>query len=163
MTFDRSRLGPLTFSCTLVHLIRDGQVLLGKKRRGFGKGNVVGIGGKVQAGESVGDAAIRELEEEIGVKALSMQNMGEIHFYFPHVADHSWNQRVHIFTCRKWEGEPQESPEMAPAWYPIDDLPFDKMWDDDRYWLSDMLEGKKIHKSFVFDEKLKVARWFKTL
>ena len=35
------------------------EVLLGMKKRGFGQGRWNGFGGKVQAGETVEDAAIR--------------------------------------------------------------------------------------------------------
>eukprot|EP00051_Salpingoeca_urceolata_P006046 m.80347 g.80347 ORF g.80347 m.80347 type:complete len:91 (+) comp14659_c1_seq3:1046-1318(+) len=40
-----------------------GRVLLGLKKRGFGQGKLNGFGGKVEAGETVAEAAARELEE----------------------------------------------------------------------------------------------------
>lgn len=38
-----------------------GRVLLGEKKRGFGEGYFNGFGGKVEAGETVQQAAIREV------------------------------------------------------------------------------------------------------
>ncbi len=44
---------------TLLFVLRPGQVLLGMKKRGFGKGRWNGFGGKVHKGESIEEAAIR--------------------------------------------------------------------------------------------------------
>ncbi|MDO8590857.1 MAG: NUDIX domain-containing protein, partial [bacterium] len=53
---------------TLCFLVRDDEVLLAMKKRGFGVGKFNGVGGKVTAGESVLEAMIREAKEEIRVK-----------------------------------------------------------------------------------------------
>lgn len=50
-----------------------GRLLLGQKLRGFGEGYYNGFGGKVELGETIEAAARRELEEEAGVHATSMQ------------------------------------------------------------------------------------------
>ena len=44
---------------TLVLIMKGKQVLLGMKKRGFGKGKWNGFGGKVQDGEEILDAAKR--------------------------------------------------------------------------------------------------------
>lgn len=44
---------------TLVMVVQPGRVLLGMKKRGFGAGRWNGFGGKVQAGETIEDAARR--------------------------------------------------------------------------------------------------------
>lgn len=44
---------------TLVMVVQPGRVLLGMKKRGFGVGRWNGFGGKVQAGETIEDAARR--------------------------------------------------------------------------------------------------------
>ncbi len=49
---------------TTLMILRDGdRILFGLKKRGFGKGKLVGVGGKVDANETVEEAAIRETEE----------------------------------------------------------------------------------------------------
>jgi ADP-ribose pyrophosphatase YjhB (NUDIX family) len=53
-----------------VYLIRDDVVCLAMKKRGFGEGNWNGYGGKLEEGESIKDAAVRELNEESGVSVL---------------------------------------------------------------------------------------------
>ena len=52
---------------TLLFVIRDGEVLLIRKKRGLGAGKINGPGGRIEAGESPLEAAIREVQEEVGV------------------------------------------------------------------------------------------------
>ena len=44
---------------TLLFVLEPGRVLLGMKKRGFGMGRWNGFGGKVQAGETIEEGAIR--------------------------------------------------------------------------------------------------------
>ena len=50
---------------TVVFLIRENQVLLAMKKRGFGEGKWNGVGGKLDPGETVEQALVRECQEEI--------------------------------------------------------------------------------------------------
>lgn len=118
------------------------------KKRGFGEGKYNGIGGKVEDGESVRQAAARELYEEIGVHANEMEKAAEITFLFNE--NEQWNQIVHIFLIRSWNGDPIESEEMRPKWFDVKSLPFETMWPDDKYWLPLVLSGKKIKGEFTF-------------
>ena len=135
---------------TLILPIRDGRILLGMKKRGFGVGKINGFGGKLNDGESIEEAAIRELFEEIGIEAEleKLNKVGELTFIFPHAED--WDQVVHVFLIDSWNGEPVESEEMGFEWFGFDKIPFDKMWDDDKYWLPKVLDGKKIKGKFSF-------------
>ena len=53
----------------LLFVIRDGQILLIRKKRGLGQGNINGPGGKLEPGETALEAALRETREEIGITA----------------------------------------------------------------------------------------------
>ncbi len=53
--------------CTLLLLKHENRVLLGMKKRGFGMGKWNGFGGKVDPGETLLAAALREMQEESGV------------------------------------------------------------------------------------------------
>jgi hypothetical protein len=59
-------------------------------------------------------------------------------------------QLVHVYTAKKWKGEPIESEEMIPHWFPVNQLPFEKMWQDDKHWLQKVLEGKPVTATFLF-------------
>jgi 8-oxo-dGTP diphosphatase len=57
---------------------------------------------------------------------------------------------VHVFLGMAWKGELTESNEMRPAWFPVNDLPFESMWQDAIYWLPPILEGRRIQARFIF-------------
>ncbi|HEU5121620.1 MAG TPA: NUDIX domain-containing protein, partial [Candidatus Saccharimonadales bacterium] len=66
--------------CTLLFLKKDNRILLAMKKRGFGAGRYNGIGGKIEAGESVEAALIRECQEEIEVTPLNFWKVAEHDF-----------------------------------------------------------------------------------
>lgn len=148
---------------TLCLLIRENQgdkeILLAMKKRGFGAGKWNGVGGKLdpQKGDrNVIDVAIRETEEEIGVKIKDLEKVAVLSFYFPSIAkEKGWDQEVHVFLVENWEGEPTETEEMTPKWFKESEVPFKKMWSDDELWLPHVLGGKKLKGNFIFrDEEI---------
>lgn len=136
---------------TLLFLKRDNEILLAMKKRGFGEGRWNGVGGKLEPGESVEAALLREAEEEIGVTPTSYMQVADISFDQYFKGEHTL-MHVNVFIATEWSGEPTESEEMKPQWYPVNALPFEAMWQDDPYWLPLVLEGKKIQASFVMDK-----------
>ena len=142
----------------LCFLIRDNEVLLAMKKRGFGVGNWNGTGGKLKEGETLKQAAFREAKEEIGVAILSLNKMAILDFYFPKVPkEKDWDQQVHVFLVDKWEGKPSESEEMKPQWFKKKSLPLTKMWESDSLWLPKVLqEEKKLRGKLIYDEDQKL-------
>ena len=126
------------------------EVLLGFKKKGFGEGKFGGFGGKLKPGETIELATIRELEEELGliVSESQLSNSGVIFFSFP--AQPDWDQAVHIFLTKTWQGNPIESEEMSPFWFRVNEIPYETMWDDSSYWLPLILQGNRIHATFSF-------------
>ncbi|MDQ1343896.1 MAG: 8-oxo-dGTP diphosphatase / 2-hydroxy-dATP diphosphatase [Patescibacteria group bacterium] len=128
------------------------EILLAMKKRGFGEGKWNGAGGKVEAGETVEAAAVRELREETGIDVpeSKLESVGILHFTFEGKPD--WNQDVNVFFVRDYVGpDGIETEEMRPEWFTLDKIPFDDMWADDPYWLPRVLEGDKVDFSFTFD------------
>ncbi|OXB82746.1 UNVERIFIED_CONTAM: hypothetical protein H355_000444 [Colinus virginianus] len=132
---------------TLVLVVQPPRVLLGRKKRGFGAGLWNGFGGKVQPGESVEDAARRELLEESGLTVDTLQKMGEITFEF---VGNPELMEVHVFRADHFHGEPKESDEMQPQWFQLDEVPFKQMWPDDIYWFPFVLQRKLFRGYFKF-------------
>lgn len=140
---------------TLLFLIKKEEgvitdICLAMKKRGFGKGRYNGVGGKVEHGETIESAVKREAEEEIGVKAGVLHKCAELTFIFPHQP--SFDQLVHVYLTEDWQGEIQESEEMAPDWYKVDGIPYEMMWPDDIFWLPKVLNGESLKARFVFAE-----------
>lgn len=138
---------------TLCFLIKNNQVLLAMKKRGFGKDKWNGVGGKPNPGEDIESAAIRETQEEIGVTPKSLERVATLDFLFPSdLEKQGWNQQVCVFLVDSWEGESVESEEMKPAWFKFEKIPYKDMWADDIHWLPKVLKGKKLTASFIFAE-----------
>ncbi len=123
------------------------RVLLGKKKIRFGAGKWNGFGGKVEQGETIMRAAARELEEEAGIRATSLEPAGIIDLYYEKEGLHI---EGHVFTTYSFDGEPTESDEMIPQWFLYKDIPFDSMWVDDRLWFPFFLSKKLFHGEFWF-------------
>jgi 8-oxo-dGTP pyrophosphatase MutT (NUDIX family) len=136
---------------TLLLYVKDGQILLAMKKRGFGAGKWNGVGGKIEAGESIEDALVRESVEEVGMKPLSWDKVAELDFIQDATTD-PWHMYVHAYISNDWEGNPTESEEMKPQWYTFNDIPYGEMWDDDQYWLQGVLDGEYLKGQFTFDE-----------
>lgn len=156
----RNRLTKPLRQTTLCLLVRNDEILLAMKKRGFGEGHWNGVGGKLNPGEGIEEAAIRETKEEIGVTAKSLQHVADLHFYFEDLPlEKDWNQQVVVYLVNDWEGEPTESEEMAPQWFKHSEIPYDLMWPDDIHWLPKVLNGKKINAHFILSPNQKLGEF----
>jgi 8-oxo-dGTP diphosphatase len=132
---------------TLLFVLRDGQVLLIHKKRGLGAGKINGPGGRLRPEESPVQGAVREVQEELQVTPIGVQHCGELAFQFVD----GLSIFVHVFTAQDCDGVPQETEEALPLWLPLAQIPFDRMWADDRLWFPHMLAGQHFQGRFLFD------------
>lgn len=143
-------------NATLVFLVKKlneeiTDICLAMKKRDFGMNKWNGVGEKVDdQKETIEDAAKREIKEEIDVSVKELNKVAELSFYFPH--NPAWDQMVHVYFVESWDGEPKESEEMNPKWFPLKEIPFQKMWPDDIFWLPEVVKGKLLKATFRFGE-----------
>lgn len=136
---------------SLLFLLKNDQILLAMKKRGFGEGLWNGVGGKPEGSERMSQTAVRECQEEIGVTPQELIEVGSLHFTFSGSKEIK-SQHVTVYFSRQWGGEPIETEEMAPRWFQLDMIPYDKMWEDDKYWLPLALRGNYVEATFLFNE-----------
>lgn len=132
-------------------------VLLAMKKRGFGVGKWNGVGGKLEPGEGIEAAAIRETYEEIAVRVEPDALVKRAELTFCYDAQPVWDCISHVYFVEAWQGVPRESDEMQPEWFAYAELPFHSMWEDDRHWLPRVLSGDFVRATFRFDLEGKLA------
>lgn len=140
---------------TLAVVRQHDKVLLARKARGFGEGVWNGFGGKVEAGETIEEAAIRECQEEACITPTHMNSRGVLTFHYTEP------QRIHlvrIFEVTQFSGTPTDTAEMSdPTWFSIDQIPYASMWADDQFWMPLLLAGKSFSGEFSFDAQNRIV------
>jgi len=132
------------------------RILLGMKKLRFGKGKYNGFGGGIENGETLEECAIRETLEEAGITIINPERFGRILFEFQ---TKEQAHLVYFFKVRKFIGNPVESNEIRPKWFNETKIPYDKMWEDDKYWLPLLLREQKFAGYFHFNKENKISRY----
>jgi len=146
-------------------LVKDNQVCLGLRKKvsfGLGENLISGIGGKIGDSPEIKDetppqALVREFLEEVEVTPESFEDLGQVQFIFPHKP--KWNQIVRVYRISSWLGELKETEVIKPMWFEENQLPKDRMWDDNSYWLPRILKGERVNMIFLFNKNNKVKEY----
>lgn len=105
-----------------IMIFKDGKILLGKRKGSHGEGEYAFPGGHLEYMESFEGCAIREINEECGIKVknIRFQFLANLTKYAP-------KHYVHINFLADWEeGEPKIlEPDKSESWgwYEIDNFP----------------------------------------
>ena len=132
---------------TLLYVVRDNRILLIEKKRGLGAGKLNGAGGKVDPGEIACEAAVREFEEELGATPVDPEKLGRVAF----AVTNGDSILIHVYRAEDLRGDPVETEEAIPVWASVHDMPYDRMWEDDRYWLPLLLERRTFEVRTLFN------------
>lgn len=103
-------------------VMRDGCILLGRRKGGVGDGSWGLPGGHLDAGEMLGDCAMRELAEETGMTGTAVRFLCVKNSYQPKVGCNYVNFAFHVDAV----GEPRVcEPEHCSewGWFPLGALP----------------------------------------
>lgn len=124
---------------TLCYIEKDGKYLMlhrVKKKNDMNHDKWIGIGGKLETGESPFDCARREITEETGLTALSLKYRGVITF----VSDEYGTEYMHIFHTKDFEGKIKEvCDEGNLEWIEKERLLSLPLWEGDKIFL-DLLD-----------------------
>jgi len=133
---------------TLMFVREARNVLLIHKKRGLGAGNINGPGGRLEPGETPHESSIRELQEELLITPAETALIGELFFQFTD----GLSIHCSVFRALSYSGTPTETDEATPLWTPIDQIPYERMWEDDRYWLPLLLNEESFSGYFLFEK-----------
>jgi 8-oxo-dGTP diphosphatase len=135
---------------SLCHVIHERRLLLKLANSGISKGKWNGPGGKFERGETPTQNVIREVEEETSLRIVDPDYRGRIEFYMN--GRGSLDYLVHVFLVKRFSGRARSSEEGRVRWFGLDEIPYARMWDDDRYWLPLLLNGTKFNARFFYDK-----------
>jgi ADP-ribose pyrophosphatase YjhB (NUDIX family) len=97
--------------------------------------SLAGTGGKFDESDvTIERTAARECAEECGLTPTKLNKVGVIKFTYE--GKSAWDNECHIYTANfgDCEGEVMETEEMHPQWFPVAEIPYKSMWDDDEIW-----------------------------
>jgi 8-oxo-dGTP diphosphatase len=142
--------------CFIEH---DGNLLLIHKKTGLGAGKINAPGGRIDPGERAEQAAIREVREEVCVEAANLREAGELFFQFTD------GYKLHgtVFFASSHTGTPAATREADPFWCPANQIPYERIWEDDQHWLPLALAGTRFQAYFVFDKDTMLSKRIDTL
>lgn len=147
----------MTVYATLTYILKGNNVLLIRKKRGFGVGKFNAPGGKINDNENVYDAAKREVFEEIGLIIEDIEPVGILIFYSSSV-EPDWV--VYVFKTTSFKGNPRETDEALPLWFSLREIPLLEMWVDDWIWIPYFFNDTYFRAFFKYDnEYKKMINW----
>ena len=147
---------------TLCYAVRDGQVLLLHRNKEPNLGLWVAPGGKLELVESPQECALRELEEETGLRGRDPHLRGIITEISPR-ADYQW--LIYIFVVHQIEGvaadcERIDCPEGKLAWIPISQVTQLPIPAADAIFFPQVIgNGPLFRAKFVYDKELGIVSW----
>lgn len=135
---------------TLCYIEKDNKTLFLhriKKENDIHKDKWIGLGGKVEAGESPEECVIREVEEESGLK-ISKPNLRGV-LTFPNFHGEDWY--VFLYTTSNFIGELIESDEGKLEWIENDKIMKLNMSKGDKLFLEWLKENKMFSAKFIYE------------
>lgn len=144
---------------TLCYIEDDGRYLMlhrSPHKKDGSVGKWMGVGGKIEPGETPDECILREVKEETGLDMTDYRKRGIIHFY----SDIWEDEIMHLYSCYGYEGEPvSECDEGELKWIDINRIMELNMWEGDRIFLKMMIEGRQDIELELYYEGDRLIKW----
>lgn len=128
--------------CTLCYIEKDDHYLMlyrNKKENDPNEGKWIGVGGKLEDGETPDKCVVREAKEETGLTLTDYTYHGVVHFK----SDKWMDEEMYLYTATGFEGEVDfNCPEGELKWIPKREVMKLSLWEGDKIFLNLLLEGK---------------------
>lgn len=121
-----------------------------KKANDVHEGKWISVGGKLEAGESPEECAVREIKEETGLDVHGMELRGII--TFPEfTAQEDWY--TYVFHVRDFSGQLIDCQEGTLEWVPYEEVLDKPTWEGDLTLFRWILEGAPLFSAkFTYDD-----------
>ena len=119
---------------TLCYIEKNSQYLMlhrVKKMNDINHDKWIGIGGRIEPGETPHECIMREAREETGLTLLDLNYRGIVDFF----SDEYPSERMHLFTATEFEGEMISCDEGNLEWIDKPALLSLPMWEGDKIFL----------------------------
>lgn len=128
---------------TLCYLEQDGKYLMlyrNKKKQDPNAGKWIGVGGKLEPGETPEMCLLREVREETGLELTAYEARGIIYF-----RSDVWEDEVmYLYTATGFQGTlTHDCSEGELRWIPFEEIMDLSLWEGDRIFLKALLENKR--------------------
>lgn len=125
---------------TLCYIEKDEKYLMlhrTKKKNDINSGKWLGVGGKLEKGESPEQCLLREIKEETGLIAKSYNFRGIVIFNY----NDEESLYMYLYTCKSFEGEIQECDEGDLKWIDKANVFSLNLWEGDKIFL-ELIKGE---------------------
>ncbi len=110
----------------------------------------IGVGGKVEEGESPEECLLREVKEETGLELLDYKYRGIITF----TSDQWESEYMHLYTSDRYQGDLGNCDEGILEWVDKEEVMCKNVWEGDKVFLPLIME-----ESSFFSLKLEYVGW----
>ena len=126
---------------TLCYIEQDDKYLMlhrVKKENDMNKDKWIGVGGKLEAGESPEECLLREVKEETGLTLTKFRYRGLVTF----VSNQWGTEYMHLFTATEYEGKMKSCTEGNLEWVPKAQIEKLNLWEGDKIFFRLLEENK---------------------
>lgn len=124
---------------TVAYIERDGRCLMlfrNKKKNDVNHGKWIGVGGKVEEGESPYDCIRREIFEETGLRAEEAEFCGTVEY-----VDTNIHEMMYVYHVSNAQGEVGSCNEGDLGWMTYEEFLRAPHWEGDESFLKDAFHG----------------------